>query len=143
MPAGAGPPDIARSCPSGPSLIGAAALSGQPSALLTCLQSAKARLSETITARSDAELHGKPWYGKCTKGRVIRVNTLSHYTKVRGRIHSWVHKQGQLCRASIVSRRLSFLPARRAQSWNSSSQPHPARAAFRQWSSIMDRPDAG
>ncbi|WP_112313421.1 ClbS/DfsB family four-helix bundle protein [Pseudogemmobacter bohemicus] len=64
-------------------------------ALLTRLKAVKARLSETIAARSDAELYGEPWYGKWTKGRMIQFNTSSPYTNARGRIRSWLRKQGQ------------------------------------------------
>ncbi|WP_290438661.1 ClbS/DfsB family four-helix bundle protein [Rhodobacter sp. 24-YEA-8] len=50
---------------------------GWPSLLLR-LKAAKVRLSATISARSNEELYGQPWYGKWTKGRMIQFNTSSH-----------------------------------------------------------------
>ncbi|RGP38704.1 ClbS/DfsB family four-helix bundle protein [Pseudotabrizicola alkalilacus] len=55
-------------------------------ALLARLTAAKARLVDTITARSDAELYGGPWYGKWSKGRMIQFNTSSPYANARGRV---------------------------------------------------------
>ncbi|MDR6627956.1 ClbS/DfsB family four-helix bundle protein [Caulobacter segnis] len=54
------------------------------------LAAAKARLIETISARSDAELYGRPWYDKWTKGRMIQLNTSSPYANARGRIRKWL-----------------------------------------------------
>jgi hypothetical protein len=51
---------------------------------------AKARLAETISARSDAELYGRPWYEKWTKGRMIQFNTSSPYANARDRIRKWL-----------------------------------------------------
>jgi len=50
------------------------------------LSAAKTRLVETILARSDAELYGRPWFGKWTKGRMIQLNTAAPYANARGRI---------------------------------------------------------
>lgn len=58
--------------------------------LLARLTSAKDRLVETISSRSDAELYGRPWYGKWTKGRMIQFNTSSPYANARGRIRKWL-----------------------------------------------------
>ena len=54
------------------------------------LASAKKRLLETISKRSDDELYGRAWYGKWTKGRMIQFNTSSPYANARGRIRSWL-----------------------------------------------------
>ena len=54
------------------------------------LTTAKTRLVETISARSDEELYGRPWYGKWTKGRMIQFNTASPYANARGRIRKWL-----------------------------------------------------
>lgn len=51
---------------------------------------AKARLAETISARSDTELYGRPWYDKWTKGRMIQFNTSSPYANARDRIRKWL-----------------------------------------------------
>ena len=58
--------------------------------LLDRLKDAKERLVETISARTDDELYGKPWYGKWTKGRMIQFNTSSPYANARGRIRKWL-----------------------------------------------------
>jgi len=54
------------------------------------LSVAKTRLAETIWARSDAELYGRPWHEKWTKGRMIQFNTASPYANARGRIRTWL-----------------------------------------------------
>ena len=58
--------------------------------LLDRLKEAKERLVGTISARTDDELYGKPWYGKWTKGRMIQFNTSSPYANARGRIRKWL-----------------------------------------------------
>lgn len=59
-------------------------------ALLDRLSRAKSDLIAMVTARSDAELYGQPWYGKWTKGRMIQFNSSSPYTNARGRIRKWL-----------------------------------------------------
>lgn len=63
-------------------------------ALLVRLTAAKARLMDTITARSDAELYGGPWYGKWSKGRMIQFNTSSPYANARGRVRKGLRALG-------------------------------------------------
>jgi hypothetical protein len=58
--------------------------------LLDRLRAANARIVETVSARSDDELYGRPWYGKWTKGRMIQLNTSSPYSNARGRIRRWL-----------------------------------------------------
>ena len=62
--------------------------------LLARLTEAKTRLVNTISARSDAELYGGPWYGKWTKGRMIQFNTSSPYANARVRIRKWLKEKG-------------------------------------------------
>ncbi|NPD17162.1 ClbS/DfsB family four-helix bundle protein [Xinfangfangia sp. D13-10-4-6] len=62
--------------------------------LLARLNEAKIRLVDTISARSDAELYGRPWYGKWTKGRMIQFNTSSPYANARVRIRKWLKEKG-------------------------------------------------
>jgi len=59
-------------------------------ALLARLTDARTRLGDIIGARSDAELYGRPWHGKWTKGRMIQFNTSSPYANARGRIRAWL-----------------------------------------------------
>ena len=59
-------------------------------ARLERLIAAKTRLVETISARSNEELYGAPWYEKWTKGRMIQFNTASPYANARGRIRKWL-----------------------------------------------------
>lgn len=61
--------------------------------LLDRLSSAKTRLVETISSRSDQELYGQPWYDKWTKGRMIQFNTSSPYANARARIRKWLRSQ--------------------------------------------------
>lgn len=58
--------------------------------LLARLDRAKSDLVAMITARSDAELYGQPWYGKWAKGRMIQFNSSSPYANARGRIRKWL-----------------------------------------------------
>ncbi|WP_374656413.1 ClbS/DfsB family four-helix bundle protein [Dongia sp.] len=58
--------------------------------LLGRLTSAKDRLVEAISHRSDDELYGRPWYDKWTKGRMIQLNTSSPYANARTRIRKWL-----------------------------------------------------
>ncbi len=60
--------------------------------LLAHLNRAKSDLVATVTARSDAELYGQPWYGKWTKGRMIQFNSASPYANARGRIRKWLRE---------------------------------------------------
>lgn len=60
--------------------------------LLVRLNRAKSDLVATITARSEAELYGQPWYGKWTKGRMIQLNSASPYINARGRIRKWLRE---------------------------------------------------
>jgi hypothetical protein len=62
--------------------------------LLIRLADVNARLVETVSARSDTELYGRPWHGKWTKGRMIQFNTSSPYTNARQRIRRWLKDQG-------------------------------------------------
>ena len=62
--------------------------------LLARLSEAKTRLVDTISARSDPELYGGPWYGKWTKGRMIQFNTSSPYANARVRIRKWLKEKG-------------------------------------------------
>ena len=62
--------------------------------LLARLTEAKTRLVDTISARSDAELYGGPWYGKWTKGRMIQFKTSSPYANARVRIRKWLKEKG-------------------------------------------------
>lgn len=55
---------------------------------LARLEAAKAGLIATITARSDDELYGSAWYGKCSKGRMIPFNTSSAYANARARFRA-------------------------------------------------------
>lgn len=64
--------------------------------LLTRLTEAKARLTATITARSEEELYGATWYGKWTKGRMIQFNTSSPYANARTRLRAWLKAQAGL-----------------------------------------------
>ena len=59
-------------------------------ALLDRLTVAKIRLVDTISARPEDELYGRPWYGKWTKGRMIQLNTSSPYANARARIRAWL-----------------------------------------------------
>lgn len=59
-------------------------------ALLDHLTDVKTRLVETISARTDEELYGAPWYRKWTKGRMIQLNTSSPYANARSRIRKWL-----------------------------------------------------
>ncbi len=61
--------------------------------LLSRLTAAKIRLVETISARSDTELYGLPWYGKWSKGRMIQFNTSSPYANARARIRKCLKAQ--------------------------------------------------
>ena len=61
--------------------------------LLDRLKKAKENLVETISARSDSELYGRPWHGKWPKGRMIQFNTSSPYANARGRIRKWLKTQ--------------------------------------------------
>lgn len=58
--------------------------------LLSRLTAANAQLVETISSRPDAELYGRPWYGKWTKGRMIQFNSSSPYANARTRIRKWL-----------------------------------------------------
>jgi hypothetical protein len=61
--------------------------------LIVRLEAAKNQLVSTITARSNDELYGSPWYGKWTKGRMIQFNTSSPYTNARARLRAWQKAQ--------------------------------------------------
>lgn len=61
--------------------------------LLTRLRQAQTLLLATVASRSDAELYGRPWYGKWSKGRMIQLNSASPYTNARGRIRAWLKAQ--------------------------------------------------
>ena len=63
--------------------------------LLNRLTTAKDRLVETISCRSDDELYGAPWHGKWTNGRMIQFNTSSPYANARGRIRTWLKTGAQ------------------------------------------------
>ncbi|MDO5606401.1 MAG: ClbS/DfsB family four-helix bundle protein [Paracoccus sp. (in: a-proteobacteria)] len=58
--------------------------------LLMRLSNANARLLAQIAARPDAELYGRAWYGKYSKGRMIQLNSSSPYANARGRIRKWL-----------------------------------------------------
>lgn len=58
--------------------------------LLARLVKAKANLAATIATRSDAELYGRPWYEKWTRGRMIQFNTSSPYANARTRLRAWL-----------------------------------------------------
>lgn len=58
--------------------------------LLVRLRRANAKLVETISSRTDAELYGRPWYDEWTKGRMIQLNTSSPYANARKRIRKWL-----------------------------------------------------
>ncbi|WP_225027368.1 ClbS/DfsB family four-helix bundle protein [Xinfangfangia pollutisoli] len=57
--------------------------------LLARLARAKAGLVDTIAARTDEDLYGRPWYGKWTKGRMIQFNSAAPYANARARIRAW------------------------------------------------------
>ena len=63
-------------------------------ALLARLRTAEAALVATIAARTDAELYGRGWYGKWTKGRMIQFNSASPYANARTRIRRWLRDAG-------------------------------------------------
>ena len=58
--------------------------------LLRRLGTAKLSLVQTISARSDDELYGRPWYRNYTKGRMIQLNSSSPYANARKRIRAWL-----------------------------------------------------
>ncbi len=58
--------------------------------LLRRLGAAKMSLVQTISARSDDELYGRPWYRNYTKGRMIQLNSSSPYANARKRIRAWL-----------------------------------------------------
>ncbi|KAB1663578.1 ClbS/DfsB family four-helix bundle protein [Pseudoclavibacter sp. CFCC 13611] len=58
--------------------------------LRTQLRDAKSAIIELIDGYSDADLYGRPWYGKWTMGRMISFNTSSPYANARGRIRAWL-----------------------------------------------------
>ncbi|MCG2841387.1 ClbS/DfsB family four-helix bundle protein [Sandaracinobacter sp. RS1-74] len=57
--------------------------------LLERLREAQQRIVAAVEARSDADLYGRPWYGKWTMGRMIQFNTSSPYENARGRLRTW------------------------------------------------------
>lgn len=61
---------------------------------LARLAAANLRLVDTISARSNDDLYGHPWYGKWTKGRMIQLNTASPYANARARIRKWLKTTG-------------------------------------------------
>ncbi len=54
------------------------------------LRDGKDAIVNLIQGYSDAELYGRPWYGKWTMGRMISFNTSSPYANARGRIRRWL-----------------------------------------------------
>lgn len=57
--------------------------------LLERLNAARERIVSTVEAKENAELYGRPWYGKWTMGRMIQFNTSSPYANARGRLRKW------------------------------------------------------
>lgn len=58
--------------------------------LLRRLTTAKAKLIETVSSRSNEELYGVVWHGKWKKGRMIQFNSSSPYGNARKRIRKWL-----------------------------------------------------
>ncbi len=50
---------------------------------------ARERIVSAVEAKENAELYGRPWYGKWTMGRMIQFNTSSPYANARGRLRKW------------------------------------------------------
>lgn len=57
--------------------------------ILDRLMLAQTHIVAYVSASSDEQLYGQPWYGKWPLGRMIQFNTSSPYSNARGRLRKW------------------------------------------------------
>ncbi|RYC39817.1 ClbS/DfsB family four-helix bundle protein [Pectobacterium zantedeschiae] len=61
--------------------------------LVALLVANKLALIALVERYTDAQLYGKGWYGKWTRGRMIQFNTASPYKNAAGRLRAWEKSQ--------------------------------------------------
>lgn len=59
------------------------------SSLLNRLDQTVEKVQTLIGNNTNEELYEKPWYDKWTKGKMIQLNTSSHYKNARSRVRKW------------------------------------------------------